>query len=275
MKALRRLGNPWLGLGFNLGYAVFSCSLGLITLSRWFTVIGAYYAVLACARFCVLMARRSSGSGDNLEPFTRRFTGILLAALACCLAAVNYLTILEGRGTAFHEIIMIAIAAYTFTKITLAIAGLIRSRKSACFYSRTLCSIALADAIASIYSLQRSMLVSFPGMQAADIRLMNILTGTAASLAVLLLGINLIGGRITTMAKSKLIQANEKIAETVTEGYKKIEQGVTEGYKKIETGVVEGFTKIEDKFVNAYLTREGETVEQAKARLRKETSEKQ
>ena len=42
------------------------------------------------------------------------------------------------------------------------------------------------------------------------------------------------------------------------------------GYKKIERGVVSGYTKIEDKFVDAYLTKDGETVEQAKERLKKQ-----
>ena len=72
------------------------------------------------------------------------------------------------------------------------------------------------------------------------------------------------------MAKSKLVKANPKIAEVVTDGYKKIEKGVVGGYKKIEQGVVAGYTKIEDKFVDAYLTRKGETVEEAKARLKSE-----
>ncbi|MBE6943177.1 MAG: hypothetical protein E7453_02795 [Ruminococcaceae bacterium] len=61
------------------------------------------------------------------------------------------------------------------------------------------------------------------------------------------------------MAKSKIIKANKKIAEAVTTGY-----------KKIEKGVVDGYSKIEDKFVDAYLTRDGETVEEAKKRLKKE-----
>ena len=42
------------------------------------------------------------------------------------------------------------------------------------------------------------------------------------------------------------------------------------GYKKIEQGVVGGYTKIEDKFVDTYLTKDGETIEEAKARLKKE-----
>lgn len=83
------------------------------------------------------------------------------------------------------------------------------------------------------------------------------------------------------MAKSKLVKTNQKIAEDVIGGYKKIETGVVDGYKKIETGVVDGYKKIEtaavggfnkiaDKFVDNYLTKEGESVEEARARLTEE-----
>lgn len=51
------------------------------------------------------------------------------------------------------------------------------------------------------------------------------------------------------MAKSKLVEVNEKIAEGVVGGYKKIEEGVVGGYKKIEEGAVGGFNKMTDKFV--------------------------
>jgi len=66
------------------------------------------------------------------------------------------------------------------------------------------------------------------------------------------------------MAESKLVKANEKIAESVTGGF-----------QKIQDAVVEGYTKIEDKFVAQYLTHEGETVEDAKARLKQEERERQ
>ena len=76
------------------------------------------------------------------------------------------------------------------------------------------------------------------------------------------------------MAKSKLVETNQKIAETVTKGYKKLETGVVEGYQKIEETAVNGFTKIEDKFVDHFLTRDGESVEEAKERLKKEQKER-
>ena len=69
------------------------------------------------------------------------------------------------------------------------------------------------------------------------------------------------------MAKSQLVKANEKIAEGVVSGYKKIEEGVVGGYKKVEEAAVVGFNKIVDKFVDNFLTKEGESVEEAKARL--------
>lgn len=39
---------------------------------------------------------------------------------------------------------------------------------------------------------------------------------------------------------SKLVEANEKIAEKVVDGYKKIENGVVKAYKKIEIVTVHG-----------------------------------
>jgi len=53
----------------------------------------------------------------------------------------------------------------------------------------------------------------------------------------------------------------------------KITDGVVGGYKKIESGVVGGFNKISDKFVDTFLAKEGESVEDAKARLAREREE--
>lgn len=66
------------------------------------------------------------------------------------------------------------------------------------------------------------------------------------------------------MAESKFIKANEKIAESVTGGF-----------QKIQNAVVEGYIKIEDKFVAQYLTHNGETVEEAKVRLKREQAERE
>ena len=66
---------------------------------------------------------------------------------------------------------------------------------------------------------------------------------------------------------AKLADINGKIAKTVTEGYRKIEDGVVGGYKKIEEGVVDGFNKLSDKCIDSLFAKEGESPEEAKARL--------
>lgn len=77
------------------------------------------------------------------------------------------------------------------------------------------------------------------------------------------------------MAKSRLVKANKKIAEKVVGGYKKIEEGVVGGYKKIEEGAVGGVNKISDSFVDQFLTKDGESIEEAKARLAEEQRARQ
>ena len=77
------------------------------------------------------------------------------------------------------------------------------------------------------------------------------------------------------MAKSKLSKANKKIEDGVVSTYKKIEHGVVSSYKKIEEGAVDGFNNIANKFLDNFLTKKGESVEDAKARIAKEHKERE
>lgn len=259
MKVMRIIQNPYTGFVFNLVYALCNSVVGIVTHSWWLITIGACFSVFAATRFSVLQIRRKAKGDFEIELFAKRVTGVLLIVLTVCLVGVNILAFVKDRGIVYNKIVMIAIATYTFTKVTIAIIRMVQSKHIDSPTIKTLRNISLADAFVSVYALQRSMLVSFPGMNADGILIFNILTGTAVCIAVLLLGINLIGGKHVNMAKSKIVKANNKIADAVTSGY-----------KKIEKGVVGGYTKIEDKFVEAYLTKDGETVEEAKARLKKE-----
>jgi len=61
---------------------------------------------------------------------------------------------------------------------------------------------------------------------------------------------------------------NDKIADKVVGAYQKIEDTVVGGYKTVENTVVSGYEKVEDGFVNKFLTKDGETVKEAKQRLK-------
>lgn len=262
--------NTLIGLTVNLLYAIGNCAVGIATSTWWFITLGVYYLTLSLARAGVLLIHKKADGIFQKENLAKILTGYLLVFLSLCLTGIITLSAIDGRGTHYHEIIMIAIAAYTFTKVPLAIAGLVKSRKVQSPTIKTLRNISFADGFVSIYSLQRSMLVSFPGMRPEEIKIFNILTGTAVWLLVLILGINLIGGKRITMAKAKIVKKIEKISDAVTGGYKKIEKGVVDGYKKVESTAVNSYTKIEDKFVDSFLTKDGETVEQAKERIKKD-----
>jgi len=73
---------------------------------------------------------------------------------------------------------------------------------------------------------------------------------------------------------SKFVEANEKIAEKVVGAYKKIEDGVVGAYKKVEDGAVNAYKKVEDTCVEKLFAKGGETVEEAKARLKGQNTEK-
>ena len=76
------------------------------------------------------------------------------------------------------------------------------------------------------------------------------------------------------MAKSKLVKVNEKIAQKVTAGYRKMEHGVVGGYQAVEQAAVQGFGKLTDAFVEEFLTRDGESVQEAKQRLAQEDAQR-
>lgn len=174
-----------IGLLFNITYCVYHIVYGAITASWWFLTIGIYYAILSTVRFTVIIYKGG-------RHFLVRFVGIMLIALSFSLIGTVILALVKDRGTVFPLIAMLAIATYTFTKITLATIKWIQARKSTSAKMLTLRNISFANALVSIYSLQRSMLVSFDGMTATEIRIMNAATGVAVCIIVFLLGITLL-----------------------------------------------------------------------------------
>ena len=174
-----------ISLLFNMVYSAYHIIFGITAHSWWFFTIGIYYAILSIVRFVVL---RHKGR----KRFVIQFTGIMLIVLSLSLIGTVILAFVKDRGTVFHLIVMLAIAVYAFTKITLATIRWIKARKSKSAKLITLRNISFADAFVSIFSLQRSMLVSFEGMTEMEIRIMNVATGSAVCIIVFLLGLNLL-----------------------------------------------------------------------------------
>lgn len=184
----KTLKSSSLSLLINIAFSAYHITFGVVTHSWWLFTVGVYYLILSIMRFVVLITRK------NIQ-FITKFTGIMLMVLSIPLAGTVILAVVTDRGTVFHMIVMIAMATYTFTKVTLAVINLIRAKKHASQKVFMLRNISLATAAVSLFSLQRSMLVSFEGMTAFEIQIMNAATGSAVCVAVFVLGINLLQKR--------------------------------------------------------------------------------
>ena len=175
-------------LSFNIAFAIYHLVMGVVTSSWWLLTLGSYYLVLSIVRFVVLRSK-------SQERFITKFTGWMLILLSIPFAGTVILSVVQDRGHELHMIVMIAMATYAFTKITLATIKLIKARPSTSATLITLRNISFADAFVSIFALQRSMLVSFEGMTKAEIVIMNTTLGSAVCGIVFLLGLNLVRNR--------------------------------------------------------------------------------
>ena len=163
------------GLIVNLVYALYNAGVGFALRSWWFITLGAYFTVLSVMRFAVIHVapKKEVDNPDSL--FAKRFSGVMLVFLSVVVAGTVILSFVTERGIKYHQILMITIALYTFSKLTIAIVNLVKSKKDSSSITKTLRNISFADAFVSIFSLQRSMLVSFEGMSEGDIKLFNLL----------------------------------------------------------------------------------------------------
>lgn len=185
MQMDRILKFALISLAVNIAYSIYHVVVGVSTRSWWLFTIGIYYVILSTVRFVIIRHKVNKNS-------LLRFTGIMLMMLSVSLIGTVILAFVKDRGKAFHLIVMLTIAVYAFSKITLATIKLIKARKSRSAKTVALRNISFADALVSIFSLQRSMLVSFEGMSETNIRIMNVATGSAVCITVFLLGLHLI-----------------------------------------------------------------------------------
>lgn len=181
---------------FNAAFCAYYIIFGIITHSWWSFTVGVYYAILSVTRFIVHQSKENNDLIKN-------HIGVMLMLLSLPLVGTVILAVVRDRGIIMHMIVMISMAVYFFTKITLAIINLIKVRKSDSAKLVSLRNVSLSHACVSIFALQRSMLVSFGDMPQNDIRIFNAVMGAAVCVIVFLLGQNLVKNKKTLFGNSK------------------------------------------------------------------------
>ena len=180
-----------LSLVFNASYAVFNLALAWIFQSEWYLMMAAFLAPLCIIRFRILIFWKKDGAAQDGHGILF-FSGIILLLLDMQTAAIVYVSSIRQVAKGHGEIIMITIAAYTFTKLGFAIARAVNARKDSRPLSMTIRCISYAELAASMLSLQRSMIVSFgTGNHEWALRL-NIISGSAVCLFIAFIGISMI-----------------------------------------------------------------------------------
>lgn len=257
-----------LSLVFNLLFAFYNGIVGFLSSSPIFVASAAYYLLLCVMRFLAVFYIRKRKMQDS-RALTSAI-GILLILLSILFHSMVIVSMKDKTAAIYGTITMITIASFTFTKITTAAVTAVKHRKEKSWLYRSVNAVRYSEVAVSLLTMQQSMLVSFEGADEKSAVILNACTGAGVCFFILALGIRILKRKEIKMSKSKFVKANEKIAETVVDAYKKVEDTVVDGYKKVENAVVSGYTKIEDKFVDRYLKKDGETVEDAKKRLKKE-----
>lgn len=185
----RAVWSAAMGLCLNLAYALYHGALGISLGSMWFLLLGAYYVLLSVMRFsAVLCARRKKRDPALLERFLTAFLGAMLILLSGILAFSVYLSFRYDVAVRHQEIVMITIATYTFYKITMAVVNTVKAHRQKSLLLVAIRNIGCADGLASLLTLQRSMLASFGGMNSRETGLMNALTGAGVCMLTAALG---------------------------------------------------------------------------------------
>ena len=188
---------------YNTAYALLQLGMGFWHHTFWFYSLAGYYISLAVMRFFLVRHTRRHKPGEKMldELIKYRACGIVFLMMNLALALMIFFMVYWNRTFNHHEITTIALAAYTFTSLTLAIINTVKYRKyNSPVYSASK-AISLASACVSMLTLESTMLTTF-GDKTMSLTERRILLGISGGV---------ISVFIIAMAIYMIVQANKKI----------------------------------------------------------------
>lgn len=180
----------------NTIYGIFHIWLGIYHRTFWFSSLGAYYICLAVMRFGLFRHTRKFAPGERMRTELKKYraTGCIFLLMNLALSLIIFFMVYWNRSFRHHMITAIAIAAYTFTSLTLAILSIIKYRKyNSPAYSASK-AISLASACVSMLTLEATMFTTFSDgtMSAFEQKIMLGATGGVVSAVIIAMAIYMI-----------------------------------------------------------------------------------
>ena len=195
---------------WNTAYAVFQLGLGFWHHTFWFYSLAGYYICLAIMRFFLVQHTRKHNAGEQMrEELTKyRNCGIVFLLMNLALSLMVFFMVYWNRTFEHHEITTIAMAAYTFGSMTMAIISVVKYRKyNSPVYSASK-AISLAAACVSMLTLESTMLTTFNDgkMSLTERKIMLGATGTVICALIITMAIYMI---VQSSKKLKLLRTEE------------------------------------------------------------------
>ncbi len=174
-------------LVFHLLFAFYYAILGFLSSSLIFITSAAYYLLLSVIRFsAVLLDRREQKHNHEVKASA---VGVMLIVLGVSLHIMIIVSMKQKTAAVYDTVPMIAIATFTFTKITAAIVTAVKHRRERSKLYQAIRAIRYSEVAVSLLTMQQSMLVSFDGAGEQSRIILNACTGAGVCFLILALGV--------------------------------------------------------------------------------------
>ena len=194
---------------YNTAYALLQLGMGFWHHSFWFCSLAGYHISLAVMRFFLVRHTSRHMPGEKMREELKKYRacGIVFLVMNLALSLMIFFMVYWNRTFHHHEITTIALAAYTFTSLTLAIINTVKYRKYHSPVYSAAKAISLASAFVSLLTLESTMLTTF-GSQTMCLTERRILLGVSGGF---------VSAGIIAMAVYMIVQANQKSKKLKTE----------------------------------------------------------
>ena len=149
-----------LSVVFNALYAGFLFIVNRINGSEWFFIMSVYYGMLSIARiFIFLQIEPQKQLRTKIK--TMRNCGYFLFLLNVVVSVIIFILIYKNQTVKYYEIVVIALATYTFSALTMAIISSIKYFRRRDYVYSCVKMMSLVCASVSIITLTNTMLATF------------------------------------------------------------------------------------------------------------------
>lgn len=173
----------------NIAFISLILVMAIMSKTAWYFTITVYYIVLAFMKGNVFYSKRKHDT-EIKQARALRFSGIMFVVMTIVFSGVMVLIYKANHYFEYAGILIYAVAAFTFYKLTLAIFNIFKARKQNDLYIENIRNINLASALISIIILQVAMFQAFAPEQ--NLGYANALTGAGVSVVILILGVLMI-----------------------------------------------------------------------------------